>query len=150
MTKRVRLDLPLVLPGIPDEADRCVARLVADLKARDGVREAHVVAASGDEPAKLCLHYDPEVISLPRIMNVAHASGASLTSRFGHLLWQMDGIAHQRRARTVAEHLCRLPGVVEAEAAASGALRIEYDRDRIDETQIRKALADIGVTSAPR
>jgi Cd2+/Zn2+-exporting ATPase len=147
MTEHVRLDLPLVLPGIPDEADRCVARLLADLKARNGVREAHVVGASGDEPAKLCLHYDPDIISLPRIKEAAHSSGASLTSRFGHLLWQVDGIAHQRRARTVAEHLCRLPGVVEAEATASGTLRVEYDREKIDETQIRKALADIGVTT---
>ena len=149
MTDRVRLDLPLVLPEIPDEADRCVARLVAELSARHGVRDVHVVAASGDEPAKLCIHYEPAIISLGRIREAARSSGASLTSRFGHVLWQVDGITHQRRARTVTEHICRLTGIVEAEATASGSLRIEFDREAIDEDRIRTALADIGVRRRP-
>lgn len=44
MTKHTRLDLPLLLPTIPDEADRCVTRLLAELTEQDGLLEAHVVA----------------------------------------------------------------------------------------------------------
>ena len=64
MTEHIRLDLPLLLPTIPNEADRCVERLLAELTERDGVAEAHVIAALGDEPAKLCVHYDPEKVGL--------------------------------------------------------------------------------------
>lgn len=145
MTERVRLDLPLLLPKIPDEADRCVARLLAEVRGRDGVREAHVVKGSADEPAKLCLHYDPETISLVRIREAAEHSGATLTSRFGHLLWQVEGINNQRRARTVAERLCKLEGVLEAEATASGTVRVEFDRSSTNELRIRAALAESGV-----
>ena len=51
-----------------------------------------------------------------------------MTDRFGHVLWNVAGLPHQRRARTVSEHLRRLPGVLEAEANATGPLRIEFDR----------------------
>ena len=87
MTTRTRLDLPLLLPTVPDEADRCVARLLDELTERDGVRDAHVIAAMGDEPAKLCVHYDPEKVGLEQIRKAARAAGAALTARFGHLVW---------------------------------------------------------------
>ncbi|OYW46383.1 MAG: heavy metal translocating P-type ATPase [Sphingomonadales bacterium 32-68-7] len=145
MTEHVRLDLPVILPEVPVEADRCVTRLLAELRGRTGVSDAHIVGATATEPAKLCVHYDRETISLARIRELAHAAGASLTSRFGHLLWQVDGIEHQRRARTVAEHLSRLSGVVEADATASGTVRVEFDREVVDEARIEAALAKLDV-----
>jgi Cd2+/Zn2+-exporting ATPase len=138
--------LPLLLPEIPDEADQCVVKLLSLLRGRDGVRDAHVVSATSKEPAKLCLHYDPDQISLARIREAALQAGASLTARFGHIVWRVDGIANQRRARTVAGHLCRLDGIVEADAMASGTLRVEYDRAVTDEARIRSALSTVGVT----
>lgn len=147
MTERVRLDLHLVLPEVPNAADRCIVRLLDDLRGRQGVSEAHVTHASPGEPAMLCLHYDPALISLARVREAAERSGATLTSRFGHLLWQVDGINNQRRARTVADRLCKLEGVLEAEATASGALRVEFDRSSTSELKIRAALAASGVVS---
>ena len=146
MTTRTRLDLPLLLPTVPDEADRCVARLLDELTERDGVRDAHVIAAMGDEPAKLCVHYDPEKVGLEQIRKAARAAGAALTARFGHLVWQVEGIEQERRARTVGETLCRIEGVFEAQATGSGALRVEFDRSLVDEAEITSALASLGVS----
>ena len=146
MTEHIRLDLPLLLPTIPNEADRCVERLLAELTERDGVAEAHVIAALGDEPAKLCVHYDPEKVGLAQIRKAARAAGAALTARFGHLVWQVEGIEQERRARTVGETLSRLEGVFEAQATASGALRVEFDRSVIDEAKISSVLASLGVS----
>ena len=145
MTEHIRLDLPVLLPEIPDEADRCVERLLAELRERDGVSEAHVVGATISEPTKLCIHYDRDKVSLARIRKAARAAGATLTARFGHLVWQVDGIEQQRRARTVTEVLSRLEGVFEAQATASGALRVEFDRSIIDEPRIEAALGPLGV-----
>ena len=39
---KLALDLALVLPGIPDEQDACVARLISPLKSND-IDQAHVV-----------------------------------------------------------------------------------------------------------
>ena len=77
-------------------------------------------------------------------MVAARAAGATLTARFGHIVWQVEGIEQQRRARTVAELLSRLDGVLEAQATASGALRVEFDRGVIDEARIESVLIPLG------
>src|SRR3546814_11097697 len=40
MKDQVRLDIPLLLPEIKDEADRCIGRLTIELQGRTGVQEA--------------------------------------------------------------------------------------------------------------
>ncbi|MBC14039.1 MAG: heavy metal translocating P-type ATPase [Rhodothermaceae bacterium] len=146
MPDPLRLDLPLLLPDAPDERDACVTRLTDALSATTGVEEAHVVPAEGGRPAQLCLHYDPAVVALPRLRRTAEAAGTQITARYGHVLWPADGLGHQRRARTVTERLMQTPGVVEAEANATGPVRIEFDREATNEADLRRALADLGVT----
>lgn len=143
--QRLQLDVPVLLPDTPDAADACVGRLVSDLAAREGIGRVHVKPGSGEELPKLCIHYDPEILSLARVREIAERAGAQLTRRFAHVLWEVQGIQHQRRARTVAERLKRLPGVVEAVATAAGPLRIEFDRDAISERILRQALGEMGV-----
>src|SRR3546814_9633094 len=75
MKDQVRLDIPLLLPDVRDEADRCVARLTTELRGREGVQDAHVVAARGDRPAQLCIHYDPDSLSLERVREIARGAG---------------------------------------------------------------------------
>ena len=146
MTDTFRLDLPLLLPNTPDARDACVARLTDALTATEGIHRAHVVLADDDEPAQLCIHYDPAAVALPHIRRIAERVGARLTRRYGHVVWEAEGLTHQRRARTVTERLKQQPGVVEAEANATGPIRIEFDREATDEGALRRALADLGVT----
>ena len=149
MAETLRLDIPMLLPDVADEADACVARLIAELKARDGVSEAHVVG--GDQGAAvLCIHYDPGILPLPRIRELAAATGAKLTERFGHLLWQVEGITGQRRARTVTERLRQAKGVQEAEATASGALRVEFDQTETSVDAIERLMGELGVRRKAR
>jgi Cd2+/Zn2+-exporting ATPase len=146
MPEPFRLDLPLLLPNIPDERDACVARLTDALAATAGVERVHVIPAEDGRPAQVCIHYDPDAVALPRIRRIAKRAGARITGRYGHVLWEADGLLHQRRARTVTERLTQQPGVVEAEANATGPIRIEFDRQGTDEAALRRALADLGVT----
>ena len=149
MPEPLRLDLPVLLPDAPDARDACVARLTDELSATSGVERAHVVPAEGDRPAQLCLHYDPDAVALPRLRRAAERAGAQITRRYGHVLWEADGLTHQRRARTVTERIRQRPGVVEAEANATGPIRIEFDREATTEADLRRALADLGVSVAP-
>ena len=146
MPQTLRLDLDGLLPDVPDARDACVARLTDELAAQPGVDEAHVLPPQNGRPAQICIHYDPARLTLPRIRRLAERAGARLTDRFGHAVWEADGLSHQRRARTVAERLRQTPGVVEAEANAAGPIRIEFDREQVDEGTIRRALRDFGVT----
>lgn len=85
-----RLDLPLLLPEVKDLRDTCVERLLRLLGRRTGVRCAHVVGpgeeacvgAQPDEPmpsvepgeSELCLHYDPDRLTLAQITALARAA----------------------------------------------------------------------------
>ena len=145
MPEPLRLDLDVLLPDAP-HGDACAARLTDELATIDGVERAHVVPAGDGHPAQLCLHYDAGAVSVPRLRRAAERTGARLTDRYGHVVWPADGLYRQRRARTVAEHLRKLPGVVEAEANATGPVRVEFDREQTTEADLRRALADLGVT----
>src|SRR5690606_28675246 len=122
MPEDLRLDLDVLLPDVPDARDACVSRLTDELAATPGVDEAHVLPTADGRPAQLCVHYDPDAVVLPRLRRAAERAGARLTNRYGHVVWAADGLTHQRRARTVTERLEQQPGVVEAEANATGPI----------------------------
>ncbi|ABD26584.1 Heavy metal translocating P-type ATPase [Novosphingobium aromaticivorans DSM 12444] len=148
MTDKAQFDLPILLPDVPDAADACVERLIARLTPRIGVDEVHVLPAVDEAPAKLCIHYDPDALSLATIRTEVHAAGAEIAQQFGHLLWQTDGVLHTRRARTIEGRLGKLPGVLEAVVNPAGAVRVEFERAKITESQIESALAEMGVAAA--
>ena len=77
----------------------------------------HIVPASGNGNAQLCIHYDPDLLPLAHVRQLATSAGAAITDRYGHIRWDVDGLLHERRARTVGDQLRRLPGVIEAEAS---------------------------------
>ncbi|MEL6614097.1 MAG: heavy metal translocating P-type ATPase [Bacteroidota bacterium] len=145
MPDPLRLDLDVLLPDVP-AGDACAARLTDELAVVPGVERAHVLPSEEGAPARLCLHYDPERVSVPRLRRAAERAGARLTERYGHVVWPADGLFRQRRARTVAEHLRQLPGVVEAEANATGPVRVEFDREQTTEADLRRVLSGLGVT----
>lgn len=143
-TPTLRLDLELILPDAPDEADACVQRLLAELSGRQGVNHAHI-AASPEGPPKLCIHYDPNILSLARLRELVDAAGAKITRQFGHLILQVEGLRHARRARVVADHLRLIAGVLEAEVSSAGLVRVEFNRELIAEEDIRGALSEMDV-----
>ena len=65
-----------------DEGDACVALLTERLATACGVSEAHIVRENGK--AQLCLHYDPDLISLGDIERLARRAGAAITRRYRH------------------------------------------------------------------
>ena len=149
MTSKLKLDIPLLLPEVADESDACVKRLLAELEGRAGIEQVHVIAANASTAPQLCIHYSPAVLSLPRIRDIVQAAGAAISDRFGHVLWTAEGMSNQRRARLVADRLRELPGVIEAEANASGLVRVEFDRSLGSEQAIRDALIDMDVSPEP-
>jgi Cd2+/Zn2+-exporting ATPase len=150
MTDKLELDIPIVLPEVPDAADACVSRLVSTLTAKLGVERAHVLAAEGASPAKLCVHFDPATLPLLRVREMVRAAGAEINVRYGHATWQVTGIGHERRARTVGDTLSTIPGVLQADASASGTVRVEFDRERVSEDTIVDALGSLGLKRTKR
>jgi Cd2+/Zn2+-exporting ATPase len=145
MAEKLRLDMQVLLPEIRGEADACVTRLISELKGKSGIEDVHLRPAADGKPAELCVHYEPQTLPLARIRQIVEASGARISARFGHVLWDADGIGHERRARMVAGAIRAKAGVLEADASASGRVHIEFDREQISYDQLQEFLEKIGV-----
>ncbi|PHN05237.1 heavy metal translocating P-type ATPase [Flavilitoribacter nigricans] len=141
--QKLQLELPVLLPDIPHEKDQCVDRLIDRLQDESGIDRAHL---EGKDPARLCLHYDPELISLQKVKSIAKQSGAGLTRRFRHSLLDVKGIRHARHARRIERDLLDREGILEAVASVAGSLRLEWDSQLISEADIQNAVQQSGLT----
>ena len=62
--KKLKLELNLVLPDI-EQGDDCVQFLTERLRAHKGVDHVHIDRTNGH--AELCIHFDPNLLSLTQI-----------------------------------------------------------------------------------
>ena len=147
MSGQFRLELPVLLPHVDNVADSCVARLIANLGARDGIEKVMIEPAAGKTPAKICIHYDPELLTLFRIRDIARTEGTAISERFGHLRWNVDDALGPRWARAIAARLESVPGVVETDTASPDAVRVDYDRLAISEDELRVLLSEVDTTA---
>ncbi|MFS0718933.1 heavy metal translocating P-type ATPase [Arthrobacter sp. 1P04PC] len=144
MPTDTQLDLKTVLPEALDEQDACVRILTDGLQARQGVIDAHVKRPEGTDAAQLCVHFEPGVISLARIRELALSLGARVDSDFGHLSIDVDGISRPARAQLLEQRLRGLDGVAEAHVSATGSVTVEYLTDRTSEKTITDLLTRFG------
>ncbi|MFF1385633.1 heavy metal translocating P-type ATPase [Arthrobacter sp. NPDC058288] len=148
MATDTQLDLNTVLPDALDEKDACVRRLTAGLQSRQGVMDAHVKEGQG--AAQLCVHFEPDIISLQRIRELALSLGARVESDFGHLSLDVDGISRPARAQLLEQRLRTAPGVAEAHVSATGSVAVEYLADRTSEQAIVELLERFGTPPRTR
>ena len=144
MTEKTRIEVTLVLPALADARDACVERLAVLLKAREGIEEVHAADADGGSKDQICIHYDPERLSIGEVRALAQRAGVELDKRYGHLLLKSEPM-HARLARTVESRARQIAGVLDAVASPAGVLRIEFDRQIAEEAALRIEVQKIGV-----
>lgn len=135
------MEIGVLLPGVPDVRDRCVQRIAEQLKVKAGIEHAHISATDQDQPGRLCIHFNPSVIALADVRELAVRTGARLDERYGHLVQRVEAM-HARRASAVESRLARVSGVLEAAVSPDGSVRVEYDRRTTDEDRINAALSE--------
>lgn len=150
-SQTTRVDLPLILPDVPDEQDACVARVSSLIEQTSGITQAHVVRDNGS--ALLCLHYDSAVLSLRQVEQLARAAGAEITNTFGHAQLRLRAIDGEDASRRIEAGLRGVDGVLGASVnLAAQQARVEYNRELVTEDRIETALRQMGyaVVDAPR
>jgi Cd2+/Zn2+-exporting ATPase len=100
MTEKTRIEIALLLPTVPDVRDACVQRLGDLLKANDGIEATHIPGKNGREPEQICIHYDPDRLSIGDVRELARRAGLEPEKRFGHLLLHLEPM-YARQARKV-------------------------------------------------
>ncbi|MBU3928633.1 MAG: heavy metal translocating P-type ATPase, partial [Bacteroidetes bacterium] len=143
--EKLQVKIPLILPEVPDEKDKCVDKLIKKLQSEDGLEKVHVANEKDNGVPQLCFHYDPEVISISRIQSLAEQTGAEITEKFGHKLIEVEGIRHTRHARTIERDIRNKEGIMEVSVSASGMVRIEFDKTKLNEADILKIIRKEGL-----
>ena len=143
MARKEKFELTVLLPDVQNAQDRCVTRLLGLIESRAGVRGAHIVPAT-DGSAAVCIHFDPGKVGVGEIRQLAEQSGGRVSAKFGHLLFA-TAPDHARHARVLARKIEGINGVLEASAAPSGSVRIEFDKERIKSAALTEQCVKLGL-----
>lgn len=138
MVQKLRIDLPIILPDM-EAGDRCVSLLTNLLKGTRGVEEAHVIG-TGDA-AQLCLHYDPNLLSLGQVQRLAEDAGATVTERYRHDEIPITGMHAADSAPLLTDVLHKVPGVLHAQVNyAAGLAFVAYDTTVVQRPAVEQAI----------
>lgn len=145
MEKTIELNIPLLLPDLEDEKDHCLARLEASLQNRKGILKAHLEREK--PPVDLCLHYDPDQLTLEEVQRIARRAGAQIASRFHHATIPIQGMDCSDCALVIEHSVGRMEGVLDASVNyAAEKMKVEFDRQKVDRGDIEKRVRSLGYT----
>jgi len=142
MIEKLKLEIPILLPENGD-CDDCLQRLQEALRLHKGIDQAHVVR--DDESSRLCLHYDPNLISLTEVERQARQAGVTVQQRFRHRRLQIEGMDCADCAAKLEKGVGRLDGMLHcAVNFATAKMAIEYDVEVLDRRTIVERIRRLG------
>ncbi len=144
--EKLKLNLPLLLPHVEDD-DQCVTLLTERLAAVRGVTQAHI--SRHDGVADLCLHYDPNLVSLARIQRLAEDAGAEITARYRHEAIPVFGMNAADAADSLTSVLQGLPGMLHAQVSyAAGLAYVAFDTEAVSSATVEQVIRQMGYSLA--
>jgi len=142
MIEKLKLEVLLLLPD-NGECDGCVQRLQEALRRHRGIDEAHVDQDGGS--VRLCLHYNPNLISLAEVERQARQEGITIQQRFRHRQLQIEGMDCADCAAKLEKGVGRLEGVFHcAVNFAAARMAVEYDVEALDQGAIVERIHRLG------
>ena len=144
--KKLLIEIPLILPEVPDDKDACVQDFIQLLEGHKGIEKVHVEKTADSAVPHLCFHYNSAEISISSIRAIAKQIGSSISEKIGHKLIEVKGIRHTRQARNIELALKSLPGMIEVSVSASGMVRAEFEISKLKEAKLIEALQKEGLS----
>lgn len=139
-----QLDLPVVLPGVESEDDGCIGRLETRLSEQTGIRSVHFDKNENGQSV-LCLHYDPNLVSLEKLERMARDTGTEITDRFRHETLPVKGMDCASCAASIEHVVNKINGVTHVRVNyPTEKLKIEYDSQQTDRAAIVRAVSKLG------
>lgn len=146
--KTIELELSLLVPGLTDAQDACLTKLETQLQNRRGILRAHLEREKS--PVQLCVHYDPNLMSLTAVQRMAVEAGTEFSQRYRHEQILLDRMNAADAATTLAEVLSKLPGMLHAEVNyAVELIFVAYDTHILSRETIEQAIRSMGYKPSP-
>lgn len=147
MASDTQLDLAILLPRM-DADDECVNFLTTRLAQQRGIEKAHIVREKDD--SHLCLHYDPNLISLGTVRHLAEEAGAEINERYKHEQIPFTGMHTADAAPGLENRLRQLKGMLHASVNyAAGLIFVAYDSEVLKYATIEQTISGLGVRALP-
>lgn len=140
----LQLDVPVLLPGVDDPQDGCVNRLGERLNGQTGIKNVHL---DRDQLGRvvLCLHYDPNLVSLDKVNRMARDEGTSITQRFKHEAIPIKGMDCASCAASIEHIVRKVPGVLSVTVNyPTQKMRVEWDSEATSREAIVKSVSRLG------
>ncbi|VAW52470.1 Lead, cadmium, zinc and mercury transporting ATPase; Copper-translocating P-type ATPase [hydrothermal vent metagenome] len=141
--KNIQIEIPVLIPNMLGEKDQCIQRIINLLENKKGVDSVHVDDV--DAP-RLCIHYEPAIVSLAQVKSIAEQCGVEVSTQFQHRLLEVTGIRHQRHARSIEQSLQKNKGIIESFASVAGVIRLEWDNRLTNEQEVLQAVKKLGLS----
>ncbi|MCK6567126.1 MAG: cadmium-translocating P-type ATPase [Anaerolineales bacterium] len=143
MEKTIELEIPLLLPGIENEKDDCLSRLETAFQNHRGILRAHIEREKS--PIDLCLHYDPNLLTLPEVQRIAQRAGAEITNRYHHDSIPIENMDCSDCSLVIEHSVGRMDGVLKVNVNyPTEKMWVEYDSHKISRPVIEKRVRSLG------
>lgn len=143
MEKTLELAIPLLLPGIENEKDECVNRLEISFQNRKGILRAHIEREKS--PVDLCLHYDPNLLSLSEVKQIAERAGAQIIERYHHESVDIEGMDCSDCSLVIEHSIGRIEGVLNVSVNyPAEKMWVEFDSQKVNRATIEKRVRSLG------
>ncbi len=143
MEQTIDIDIPLLLPGVENEKDECLMRLEAAFQGKKGIIRAHV--ERDKSPIDLCLHYDPNLLTLSDVKRLAELAGAQIVNRYHHESIPIENMDCSDCSLVIEHSVGRMDGVLSVNVNyPTEKMWIEYDNHKVNRAAIEKRVRSLG------
>ncbi|MCD6475615.1 MAG: heavy metal translocating P-type ATPase [Anaerolineaceae bacterium] len=147
MTERtVEIEIPLLLPEIENDGDDCLVRLQDNLRSHRGISHVHLNREVA--PIALCVHFNPNLVSLKNVRRLAQKAGSTLSNRYRHERIPIMGMNNADEAPILRRKLEKIPGMLHADVNyAAGLVFVVYDIKTLQPQTIAQVMDGMGIQS---
>lgn len=143
MERTLELDIPILLPAVQDIQDQCIARLQNLMAGKRGIVKAHIHL--DHTPVQLCVHYDPDLVTLESVQKMAQRAGAQILQRYHHDMLDVEGMDCSDCAHVIEHSVGRMEGVLNVSVSyPAQKMLVEYDTQKTNRGAIEKRLKGLG------
>lgn len=143
MESTIELEIPLLMPGVEDDKDECLNRLEASFQNYKGILHAHIERAKS--PVDLCLHYDPNLLTLSDVKRLAERAGAEIINRFHHKSIPIENMDCSDCSLVIEHSVGRMDGVLSVNVNyPAEKMWIEFDNQKVSRAAIEKRVRSLG------
>ena len=143
MEKTIELEIPLLMPGVENDKDQCLSRLEASFQNYKGIIRAHI--ERDKSPVGLCLHYDPNLLTLSDVKRLAERAGAQIINRFHHESIPIENMDCSDCSLVIEHSVGRMEGVLSVNVNyPAEKMWIEYDNQKVNRASIEKRVRSLG------